>query len=527
MARRTTVCFCQTAPPHDRQDPPNPGLLCMRAVLAKDRWLIGNTWVIWCIGFSRGFLILILLSAESAPGSSPNYEIRTLSMEVQRIMEPFDFSKKKVPVSVFDFSHLGSKIGTSYQNSKKLHKLVRQAIALKKHLETHIDHNNLDSQKLLRTLEKVIRFVTRYQKDIRDLPFDWIMERFLPSHLRGWKLSYPEAEARVLLMGTTPEIKDVSSDDDECETANGSKTLEGPLKDPLCSRLCISNLATPGHLVAHNLDMVCLVHCFAVTEESFPNEEEKIWLEFKEFDKGTRESEVTNPEFDDGERRSVEADHPIVSVVGNFAVAAFNKACKKHVKKGEDNNLHGFEFMECKYLKVGEVYQFYMIIEAIEEGNPGTYMAEVTCNSINGAKLLCKFFLTDHRPSGMKAMAVSYFYCVESICKTVDDLYKEKLTRLTEISNHVEVRERPIAVTEIRRLKKLHAKLREGLLVKCRSARLRCPPDFDRMTNPDGWIPATIAIVGWCVGPRVLAVVVTTTTTHIWTDESQTRSQGS
>ncbi|GKC45871.1 hypothetical protein Tco_1063593, partial [Tanacetum coccineum] len=67
MARRTTVCFCQTAPPRDRQDPPNPGLLCMRAVLAKDRWLIGNTWVIGCIGFSRGFLILILLSADSAP----------------------------------------------------------------------------------------------------------------------------------------------------------------------------------------------------------------------------------------------------------------------------------------------------------------------------------------------------------------------------------------------------------------------------------------------------------------------------
>ncbi|GJR80503.1 hypothetical protein Tco_0151288 [Tanacetum coccineum] len=46
MARRTTVCFYQTEPPHDRQDPPNPGLLCMRAVLAKDRWLIGNTWML-------------------------------------------------------------------------------------------------------------------------------------------------------------------------------------------------------------------------------------------------------------------------------------------------------------------------------------------------------------------------------------------------------------------------------------------------------------------------------------------------
>ena len=42
-----------------------------------------------------------------------------------------------------------------------------------------------------------------------------------------------------------------------------------------------------------------------------------------------REAEVTNPEFVNEKKRSIDADHPIVSVVGNFAVAAFNKACNK------------------------------------------------------------------------------------------------------------------------------------------------------------------------------------------------------
>ena len=42
-----------------------------------------------------------------------------------------------------------------------------------------------------------------------------------------------------------------------------------------------------------------------------------------------RETELTNPEFVDEKIRSIEADHPIVSVVGNFAVTAFNKACNK------------------------------------------------------------------------------------------------------------------------------------------------------------------------------------------------------
>ncbi|GJS20388.1 retrotransposon protein, putative, ty1-copia subclass [Tanacetum coccineum] len=51
-------------PSRDRQDPPNPGLICMHTVLTKNRWLIWSTWIIGCISFSRGFLILILLSAE-------------------------------------------------------------------------------------------------------------------------------------------------------------------------------------------------------------------------------------------------------------------------------------------------------------------------------------------------------------------------------------------------------------------------------------------------------------------------------
>ncbi|GJZ06425.1 gypsy type transposase, partial [Tanacetum coccineum] len=57
----------RVASSRDRQDSPNPGLICMRVVLTWNRWLIGSLWVIVCIGFSQGFFILILLSADSAP----------------------------------------------------------------------------------------------------------------------------------------------------------------------------------------------------------------------------------------------------------------------------------------------------------------------------------------------------------------------------------------------------------------------------------------------------------------------------
>ncbi|GJX02748.1 hypothetical protein Tco_0188664 [Tanacetum coccineum] len=55
--RRTTVCFCQTVLPRERHASPNPGPVSMRVVLAKDRWLIEDTWIIGCIGLSRGFIL--------------------------------------------------------------------------------------------------------------------------------------------------------------------------------------------------------------------------------------------------------------------------------------------------------------------------------------------------------------------------------------------------------------------------------------------------------------------------------------
>ena len=41
-----------------------------------------------------------------------------------------------------------------------------------------------------------------------------------------------------------------------------------------------------------------------------------------------READVIT-ELVDGGRRSIEVDHTIVGMLGNFAVAAFNSACEK------------------------------------------------------------------------------------------------------------------------------------------------------------------------------------------------------
>ncbi|GJX53970.1 hypothetical protein Tco_0282339, partial [Tanacetum coccineum] len=132
--------------------------------------------------------------------------------------------------------------------------------------------------------------------------------------------------------------------------------------------------------------------------------EHEIWLEFAEFDKGkgTAKLDDTNDKYVELGKVSIRLDHPIVLLIGNFAVTAFNKNWEMHIKKGEENHIHDFEFMECKYVKADNAYYFFMTIEAIEEGNLGVYEAKVNVNINDDVRItLSKFILSDRTPIGM------------------------------------------------------------------------------------------------------------------------------
>jgi len=89
------------------------------------------------------------------------------------------------------------------------------------------------------------------------------------------------------------------------------------------------------------------------------------------------------------------------SLTGNFAVTAFNEAIEMYVKKGEKNNIHDFDIVECKYLKaIGSGYYFYITIEAFEERKLGVYDTKVRLNLDDGSKSLLHFVLTDRKPHG-------------------------------------------------------------------------------------------------------------------------------
>ncbi|GKC60953.1 hypothetical protein Tco_1088551 [Tanacetum coccineum] len=114
-----------------------------------------------------------------------------------------------------------------------------------------------------------------------------------------------------------------------------------------------------------------------------PNtQEEKICLEFIEFDEKTQVSK---------EIRSTEVEHPIVSIIGNYAINAFNGAFEQHVKNGEHNKLRHYELLECKILKFDTGYHFDVTIEAFEEGYIGTYRTEVIWNICDNSVHVCSY----------------------------------------------------------------------------------------------------------------------------------------
>ncbi|GKA16796.1 microrchidia 7-like protein [Tanacetum coccineum] len=147
---------------------------------------------------------------------------------------------------------------------------------------------------------------------------------------------------------------------------------------------------SPPKVIPHSSEKKparCCAHWVIDPNEVFPQttkvplneEEKKIWLGFKKLDETNPGHFGINLATLEEHRTPIEVDNPIVSLVGNFAVAAFNEAIKMYVKKDVHNNLSDFKFVECNYLKMNEdSYYFTIILEAIEEGKAGVYETKVT-----------------------------------------------------------------------------------------------------------------------------------------------------
>nr|GFA83351.1 hypothetical protein [Tanacetum cinerariifolium] len=128
------------------------------------------------------------------------------------------------------------------------------------------------------------------------------------------------------------------------------------------------------------------------------DDERLIWSEFLDGDKDVPALGAVDLLAVDEVKRPLEIKNPIVSQIGNFAVAAFNEAVEMYVNKGEDNNIHDIEIMKCKYINMKSAYYFYITIEAIEERKHGVYEAKVDFMRKTCSKTLSHFVLTDIKP---------------------------------------------------------------------------------------------------------------------------------
>ncbi|GKA09137.1 hypothetical protein Tco_0688468 [Tanacetum coccineum] len=475
---------------------------------------LGLVWLSWAVNRLRDTIVMI---KKNSSIMAMSFLWAYIWIVMHRGFKPVALGSYKVEVMSYrdddeeaflrfwvkdNISQTGNKTTVNGQHggvsSEDLYELYQEAIDFKNHLALH-KNDNMRFNILVTSVEDVIHTIASYQEEIQvdlDLPSTSLTNEIMPFSERSKFFYGPiSVELLVLKFIQVPEVKiHIQSDDDEFKTVNGRETAKPHLNNPGCSKIGRLKRVTPDDLVYPPvMTRSDLNRYFSVWPIWTPyllkltpttEKEKKTW---QKFEQETLETEVTPGTLIDEEKRSIALDHPIVSDIGNFAVFTYNKACNMHVKMVE-HNLHDIEFMECKYKKVGRIYHFYLTIEAIEEGNLGIYEAEVLCESVAYWRSLCKFNLTNRKPFGMKAMAVSYLSCLRSACKTLDDLFNERMTRLNFLCESLAGGESWAVFGEMERLRELHLETLKGLRKKLyQDAHSLFPSDCDRTTNPGDW----------------------------------------
>nr|GEV01714.1 40S ribosomal protein S13 [Tanacetum cinerariifolium] len=229
----------------------------------------------------------------------------------------------------------------------KLHKINREA-GDKNDSESELDN---DHECELEECEDNVRSLVKIFKKLKQLPRDWKYDPATAS-----TFVYAKADISALQKLPPPTHKTVR---------------------------CCSHVYDPNQKFPK------------ATNVPLNDDERLIWSEFLDDDK------------DYVLKRPLEIKNPIVSQIGNFAVAAFNEAVEMYVKEGEANNIHDIEIMKCKYIKMKSAYYFYITIEAIEERKHGVYEAKVDFMRKTSSKTLSHFVLTDcklHKPPAKEGM---------------------------------------------------------------------------------------------------------------------------
>ncbi|GJW20141.1 hypothetical protein Tco_0030763 [Tanacetum coccineum] len=99
---------------------------------------------------------------------------------------------------------------------------------------------------------------------------------------------------------------------------------------------------------------------------------------------------------------SIDAHHPFVPFLSNFALSAYNKLCRLFYKNDEKENIYEAQVTKVRYSHIDYGFIFIITLEALEDNVIGVYEATVICHFHDGLRALIKFIRVLRPPMGSK-----------------------------------------------------------------------------------------------------------------------------
>ncbi|GKA78014.1 hypothetical protein Tco_0784551 [Tanacetum coccineum] len=127
----------------------------------------------------------------------------------------------------------------------------------------------------------------------------------------------------------------------------------------------------------------------------------------------------------------VDPHHPIVQIMSDFVVSAFNELCRMYYKKGEEKNIYGAHVTKFVFSTNDHGCTFFLTIEALEEHVVGVYQATVICTIPEGQRTLIEFTRLPLSPIGTKYKGMDDLISE----KFISDAVKEKEKYLKSLLN--------------------------------------------------------------------------------------------
>ncbi|PWA48417.1 hypothetical protein CTI12_AA491250 [Artemisia annua] len=216
------------------------------------------------------------------------------------------------------------------------------------------------------------------------------------------------------------------------------------------------------------------------------------WLEFKKLDEGR--PALTSYECAGLEGKwPIDADHPFVTVIRDFATDTFNVLAHMRSK----NSLCHPEVLSCKYMNAYGFYYFYLRMEGIEAGILGVYEVIVACDLIDGSTSLVRLRLLNLKPSGKIATMLPHLISLRSKHKTMKGMERDLKAKLKKTRKSIKGKKnkRKVAAKLIQ-LEEEHKAIKDKRIMLYQHIQSQIPKTWFPLGIEANWIGCNRSVTG-------------------------------